>query len=382
MTVLESGKVAIVGAGSVGSSMAYACLTRGSARTIALYDVDEPKVAAEVLDLAHGAAFTGASEVVGGADPAVLEGARVVVVTAGAKQEPGQSRLDLAATNVGLLEKLLPVLLQRAPDAVYVLVTNPCDVLTVAAREISGLPSGRVLSSGTTLDSSRLRYLLARRAGVAAVSVHASIIGEHGDSEFAPWSQARIGPVPIREWRGGRHGGFTEEELASITEDVRTAAYRVIAGKGATNYAIGLAGARLVEAVLRDERLITPVSTVHDGFRGFRGVAFSMPSVVGAHGVEQVLDLRLDAGRGAAARGVGRGAAGDPGPARPLTARGSAGPTTPRVLEQHPSLGTGHRPAGGADRVGVHRDRGDAQADEDAPRTPAGWTAPARTATR
>lgn len=294
MTVLESGKIAIVGAGSVGSSMAYACLTRGSARTIALYDVNEPKVVAEVLDLAHGAAFTGASEVTGGADPAVLEGAHVVVVTAGAKQQPGQTRLDLAATNVALLEKLMPTLLQRAPNAVFVLVTNPCDVLTVAAQEISGLPVGRVLSSGTTLDSSRLRLLLARRAGVAPSSVHASIIGEHGDSEFAPWSQARIGPVPIREWRTGTSAGFTEEELSGITEEVRHAAYRVIEGKGATNYAIGLAGARLVEAILRDEHLIAPVSTVHNGYRGFHGVALSMPSIITANGVEHVLDMRLD----------------------------------------------------------------------------------------
>lgn len=294
MAVLESGKVAIVGAGSVGASMAYACLTRGSARTIGLYDVNEPKVAAEVLDLAHGAAFTGASEVTGGADPAVLEGAHVVVVTAGAKQEPGQSRLDLAATNVALLERLMPTLLERAPDAVFVLVTNPCDVLTVAARSISGLPPGRVFSSGTTLDSSRLRMRLARRAGVAPGSVHAHIIGEHGDSEFPAWSQARIGPVPVREWAAGGAGAFSEDELAAITDDVRNAAYRVIEGKGATNFAIGLAGARLVEAILRDEHLIAPVSTVHAGYRGFHGVAFSMPSILGADGVESVLDLRLD----------------------------------------------------------------------------------------
>jgi L-lactate dehydrogenase len=294
MAVLESGKIAIVGAGSVGSSMAYACLVRGSARTVALYDVNEAKVTAEVLDLAHGAAYMGASEVVGGADPAVLEGAHVVVVTAGAKQEPGQTRLDLAATNVALLEKLMPTLLKRAPDAVFVLVTNPCDVLTVAAHAIAGLPAGRVLSSGTTLDSSRLRLLLARRAGVSPVSVHASIIGEHGDSEFAPWSQARIGPVPIREWRSGGSPAFTEEELSAITDEVRNAAYRVILGKGATNYAIGLAGARLVEAILRDEHLVAPVSTVHDGYRGFHGVAFSVPSVITARGVAQVLDLRLE----------------------------------------------------------------------------------------
>ncbi len=294
MAVLESGKIAIVGAGSVGSSMAYACLVRGSARTIALYDVNRPKVEAEVLDLAHGAAFTGASEVTGGADPAVLEGAHVVVVTAGAKQQPGQTRLDLAATNVGLLEKLMPTLVQRAPDAVFVLVTNPCDVLTLAAQRLSGLPASRVLSSGTTLDSSRLRYLLARRAGVAPTSVHASIIGEHGDSEFAPWSQARIGPVPIREWRSDGATVFTEAVLSGITDEVRNAAYRVIEGKGATNYAIGLAGARLVEAILRDEHLVVPVSTVHNGYLGFEGVAFSVPSILMAGGVGKVLEMRLD----------------------------------------------------------------------------------------
>lgn len=291
--VIANAKLAIVGAGAVGSSMAYACLIRGSARTVALYDIDRPKVEAEVLDLAHGALFTGASQVVGGADPAVIEGAHVVVVTAGAKQDPGQTRLDLAATNVRLLEQLMPVLLERAPDAVFVLVTNPCDVLTVAAQRMSGLPVSRVLSSGTVLDTSRLRQILARRADVSPGSIHANIVGEHGDSEFALWSQARIGPVPILEWSSAGTAPFTVEELDAITDDVRTAAYRVIAGKGATNYAIGLAGARIVEAILRDERAILPVSTVHDGYHGLHGVALSMPSVVDASGVSAVPELAL-----------------------------------------------------------------------------------------
>lgn len=295
MGVIENAKVAIVGAGAVGSSMAYACLIRRSARTVALYDVDRPKVEAEVLDLAHGALFTGASQVVGGADPSVLDGAHVVVVTAGAKQRPGQSRLDLAATNVRLLEQLMPVLLDRAPDAVYVLVTNPCDVLTLAAQRISGLPAGRVLSSGTMLDTSRLRLMLARRADVAPGSIHAYIAGEHGDSEFPLWSQARIGPVPILDWSRPGQQPFTAAELERITDDVRTAAYRVIEGKGATNYAIGLAGSRLVEAILRDESAILPVSTVHDGYHGLHGVALSMPSVVDASGVRAVVDLTLSA---------------------------------------------------------------------------------------
>lgn len=291
--VIPNAKVAVVGAGAVGSSMAYACLIRRSARTVALYDVDRAKVEAEVLDLAHGALFTGAAEVEGGADPAVVEGAHVVVVTAGAKQRPGQSRLDLAATNVELLEQLMPVLVERAPDAVFVLVTNPCDVLTVAAQRLSGLPAHRVLSSGTVLDTSRLRQVLAQRAHVAPGSIHANIVGEHGDSEFALWSQARIGPVPILEWSAPGGEPFTTGELEQITDHVRTAAYRVIEGKGATNYAIGLAGARIVEAILRDERAILPVSTVHDGYHGLHGVALSMPSVVDASGVSSVLDLTL-----------------------------------------------------------------------------------------
>lgn len=291
--VIPNAKVAVVGAGAVGSSMAYACLIRRSARTVALYDVDRAKVEAEVLDLAHGALFTGAAEVQGGADPGVVEGAHVVVVTAGAKQRPGQTRLDLAATNVRLLEQLMPVLVERAPDAVFVLVTNPCDVLTVAAQRLSGLPARRVLSSGTVLDTSRLRQVLAARAGVAAGSIHANIVGEHGDSEFALWSQARIGPVPILEWSAPGSAPFSVEELERITDDVRSAAYRVIEGKGATNYAIGLAGARIVEAILRDERAILPVSTVHDGYHGLHGVALSMPSVVDASGVSAVLDLSL-----------------------------------------------------------------------------------------
>jgi L-lactate dehydrogenase len=293
MSARETSKVAIIGAGSVGASMAYACLIRRSARSVVLYDINTAKVEAEVLDLAHGAMFTGSAEVQGGDDPALLEGSHVVVVTAGAKQEPGQTRLDLAATNVSLLEKLMPVLLERAPGAVFVLVTNPCDVLTVAAKRISGLPWNRVLSSGTVLDSSRLRLLLARRAEVSPGSVHASIVGEHGDTEFALWSEARIGPVPLVEWKGKGQEPFTAEELDRITHDVRNAAYRVIEGKGATNFAIGLAGARIIEAILGDQHAILPVSTVHDGYKGFSGVAFSMPSIVDGTGVNSVLDVTI-----------------------------------------------------------------------------------------
>ncbi|GIG26938.1 L-lactate dehydrogenase [Cellulomonas denverensis] len=295
MSRIENAKLAVIGAGSVGTSLAYAALIRGSARTVALYDLNGPKVDAEVLDLAHGTQFTGAAQVIGGADPEVVAGAHIVVVTAGAKQHPGQSRLDLAGTNVRMLETLLPQLMEHAPHAVYCIVTNPCDVLTVAAQQITGLPSSRVFSSGTTLDTSRLRRLVADRAQVSTESVHADIVGEHGDTGFALWSQARIGPVPILDWVSPDGHHFTHQELDEITESVRQAAYRVIEGKGATNYAIGLAGARIVEAVLNDQQTVLPVGTVHEEYRGTRGVAFSVPSVVGRHGVQQVLDLTMTA---------------------------------------------------------------------------------------
>jgi L-lactate dehydrogenase len=295
MAVIENSKVAIIGAGAVGTSMAYAALIRESAREVALYDIQTEKVDAEVLDLAHGTQFTGSTRMSGGSDLSVVEGANVVVITAGAKQHPGQSRLDLVGTNVGILTSLMPALVERAPDAVFVIVSNPCDVLAVVAQRVSGLPASRVFSSGTVLDSSRLRWLLAERAGVSTSSVHAMIVGEHGDSEFPLWSGARIGPVPILEWQPVDSAPFSATELDEIAEQVKTAAYRVIAGKGATNYAIGLSGARIIEAILRDERTILPVSSVLQDYRGVSDLALSVPTVVGRGGIEQVIDVPFSA---------------------------------------------------------------------------------------
>ncbi|MCC3277389.1 L-lactate dehydrogenase [Arthrobacter sp. zg-Y40] len=287
-------KLGIVGAGSVGTSLAYAAIIRDTAREIAIYDIDAAKAEAEALDLAHGTQFTGASTVTGGGNIEALAGADVIVITAGARQQPGQSRLDLAGTNVRILEKLIPQLMAQAPDAVYIQVTNPADVLAVAAQKIGGLPRNRIFSSGTVLDTSRLRLLLAREAHVLMTSVHATIIGEHGDSEFPVWSNATIGPVPIREWKVSGRQVFTEEFLAAATNEVVNAAYKVIEGKGATNYAIGLAGVRIVEAVLNAENAVLPVAAMLDGEYGISGVALSLPSVVGHNGVYKMLEMPLD----------------------------------------------------------------------------------------
>lgn len=296
MTLARSTKLTIVGAGSVGSSLAYAALIRGSAREVVLYDIDTAKAEAEVLDLAHGTPFTGASRITGGSDIELVADSDVVVITAGAKQEPGQTRLELAGVNVRILEAMLPQLVALAPNAVFILVTNPCDVLTAVAERITDLPPGRIFSSGTVLDSARLRWLVAEAAQIAPQSVHALIVGEHGDSEFPLWSSATIGQTPLGAWTddAGRVL-FPRERLETLTHDVVNAAYKIIAGKGATNYAIGLSAARIVEAVLRDERSILPVSSVLHGYRGIDGVALSVPSIVGAGGVQRVLDISLDA---------------------------------------------------------------------------------------
>lgn len=295
MNTFAHSKVTVVGAGAVGSSLAYAMLIRQSAREIVLYDIDTAKVTAEVLDLAHGTQFTGASTVAGGSDISLTADSDVIVITAGAKQKPGQTRLELAAVNFKILESMLPSLLKLSPNAIFVLVTNPCDVLATAAMQITGLPANRVFSSGTVLDSSRLRWLLGDRLKVSTASIHALIIGEHGDSEFALWSQASVGPTPLADWKTQDGQPLSTGELDSIANLVKTAAYRVIEGKGATNYAIGLSGARIVEAILTDEDAILPVSSVLSGYRGVSGLALSVPTIVNASGAARTIEVPLSA---------------------------------------------------------------------------------------
>lgn len=289
-------KIGIVGAGAVGSSLAYFCQIRGIAREIAIYDVAGDKVRAEAADLSHGAMFSPSTVVTGSDDVSILNGSDIVVITAGAKQKPGQSRLELAEANVRILRSLIPTVQEHAPDALLVLVTNPVDVLTLVAQRISGLPAGRVIGSGTLLDTARLRWLLASRVGVHPRSVHAAVLGEHGDTEFPAWSTASVGPVPLLRWPSAAAPQFTRPDLDAIADSVMNAAYEVIQGKGATNHAIGVATNRLLEAVFRDERTVLPVSTVLDGEHGLTDVALSLPSVVGRQGVLQVLETDLDAG--------------------------------------------------------------------------------------
>jgi L-lactate dehydrogenase len=277
-------KLAVVGAGSVGVAVAYASTINRVAAEVALLDLDGARAHAEALDLSHGLQFVGGGHVIGGGDIEVCSGADLVVVTAGAIHHVGGTRLDLADTNVALVRELVPSLLQVAPDAILLFVTNPVDVVTYVAQETAGIPHGRVIGSGTVLDSSRLRHLIADRLGVSVTSVHANVVGEHGDSEVMLWSSATIGGASVLDVVGPDGGRIGPDDLEELRQQVRQAGYRIIEGKGRTNLAIGLAAAYIAAAIATDERAVLPVS-VRTTFEGIGEVCLSLPSVVGRAGV-------------------------------------------------------------------------------------------------
>jgi L-lactate dehydrogenase len=287
------GKIGIIGAGSVGATIAYAALIRGVAREISLFDIAKTKVEAEVLDLNHGLLFAPQAKVDGSDDVEVLRGADVVVMTAGAKQKPGQTRMDLAEANAQICARILPEVVRVAPDALLLMVTNPVDVVTEVALKLTGLPWQRVVGSGTVLDSSRFRYLVAKHCNVAVQNVHAYIAGEHGDSEIPLWASATIGSIPLSQWNVEGHGRLTASDKDAIVKNVKEAAYQVIQGKGATNYAIGLAVCNILEAILFDERRVLPVSGLLRGFRGMEDVCLSLPRIVGRGGIEAPLPIPM-----------------------------------------------------------------------------------------
>jgi L-lactate dehydrogenase len=286
-------KIGIIGAGSVGATIAYVALIRGVAREISLFDIARTKVDAEVLDLNHGLLFAPQARVDGSDDLEILRGADVIVMTAGAKQKPGQTRMDLAEANAHISAKILPEVMRVAPDAILLMVTNPVDVVTEIALKVTGLPWQRVIGSGTVLDSSRFRYLVAKHCNVAVQNVHAYIAGEHGDSEIPLWASATIGSIPLSQWSVEGHGQLTAATKDAIVKSVKEAAYQVIQGKGATNYAIGLAVGNILEAILFDERRVLPVSGQVRGFRGMEDVCLSLPRIVGRTGIEAPLPIPM-----------------------------------------------------------------------------------------
>jgi len=286
-------KVAIVGCGNVGSTFAFALMIRGIAREITMVDRNLDRAQGEAMDLNHGASFVNPAEIYHGGYEA-CEGADIVVITAGARQKPGQTRLDLVRTNAEIFKDIIPKITGYARDAILLVVSNPMDILTYVTLKVSGLPPNRVLGSGTVLDSSRFRYLISRHCRLDPRNVHAYIIGEHGDTELPVWSHANIAGMVLAEYCPICNDKCDYKlELGKIFDEVKNAAYKIIESKGATYYAIALALVKIVEAILRNENSVLPVSTLITDYYGINDVCLSTPSMVNKNGVEKFLRIRL-----------------------------------------------------------------------------------------
>lgn len=287
-------KIAVVGgAGAVGASAAYALMMSGLVSEIVLVDVNERRAEGEAMDLMHGAPFVRPVTVRAGSYADCVD-SQIVVITAGAAQKPGETRLDLVRKNTGIFRDMIPQIAQAAPNSILLVVANPVDILTLAALEASGFPPGRVIGSGTVLDTARLRALVGQRLNIDPRSVHGYVIGEHGDSEVVVWSRATVAGLPVDEFCAQRGSQCEADMQAEISEQVRRAAYEIIERKGATYYAIGLGVRHVVEAILRDENTVLTVSTLMTGQFGISDICLSLPSIVDHGGVEGVLLPKLN----------------------------------------------------------------------------------------
>jgi len=289
-------KIGIIGSGMVGATAAYAMVMRAVGRQIVLVDIRRERAQAEADDILHAVPFAHPMEVSAG-EYADLEGSRVVVITAGVAQKPGETRLELQDRNAAILEDVVTQVVRYAPEAILVVASNPLDVMThltarVAAR--AGIPSSRVIGSGTMLDTARFRSLLAREVGVDARHVHAYVLGEHGDSEVLTWSLVTVGGIPLDEFCRMRQLSLCDDEQHLIDDQVRRAAYHIIASKGATYYGIGSAIANLVNVILRDQRSILTVSTPLDVLGAVEDVSLSLPHLVGGEGILATLHPPLN----------------------------------------------------------------------------------------
>jgi len=281
-------KLGIVGTGFVGSTFAYTAVLRGLASEIVLVDKRRDKADGEAMDLSHAVPFARPVRVRSGDYPD-LAGAAVVCVAAGVGQKPGEDRLSLLSRNVAVLREVVAGIVRHCPGSIILMASNPVDIMAYAAWRLSGFPASRVIGSGTILDTARLRFLLSEHHGVDPRSVHAYIVGEHGDSEVPVWSLANIAGIRLADTPG-----YDSAVHREIFAEVRDAAYEIIRRKKATYYAIAVGLARIVESILRDEHSVLSVSTLVNGYLGVRGVYLGVPAVVGRTGVERVIELPLD----------------------------------------------------------------------------------------
>ena len=282
--MINDRKVAIIGCGFVGSSSAFALMQSGIFSEMVLIDVDRNRAEGEALDISHGVPFASPMKIYAG-DYSDLGDAAMVVVTAGAAQKPGETRLDLVNKNVAIFKSIIPQIRESGFSGVLLIVSNPVDVLTYAAIQRSGLPEAKVIGSGTVLDTARLRYMLGEHVDVDPRDVHAYVMGEHGDSELVAWSSATVAGVPLSEFCE-LHGHYQHREAeARIAEDVKNSAYTIIEKKHATYYGVAMAVRRICTAVMRDEDCVLPVSSLMVGEYGLSDLCISMPTIVGRNGV-------------------------------------------------------------------------------------------------
>lgn len=287
-------KCGVIGVGFVGATCAYTLAVSGLFSEVVLVDMNHKKAEGEAADINHGVSFAKPCFVRAG-EYADLAECGLIIIAAGANQKPGETRVELLHRNRVILSSIMEQLIAANKDAVLLIVSNPVDVLTCMAQQLSGLPTGRVIGSGTVLDTARLKYLVGQKLGVDSRNVHAFIIGEHGDSELAVWSSANISGVDLDDYCRITGVGDPAAMLHQIYENVRDAAYSIIESKGATYYGIGMAVRRIAEAIVRDEHSVLPVSSMIQGHYGVDGICLGLPSIVGKNGVEAVLDIPLSA---------------------------------------------------------------------------------------
>ena len=293
MSILDPRKAAMIGCGAVGAASVFALMESGLFSEIVMIDANQDKAEGEALDISHGLPFARPMKIYeGGYDD--LYNAGMVIVSAGAAQKPGETRLDLVKKNISIFKKIIPEISKRNPSCIMLIVANPVDVLTYAAQKISGMPEKHVFGSGTVLDTARLKYLIGEHLSVDSRSVHAYIVGEHGDSEFAAWSSVNVSGVPLHRFCEMK-GHFDHiDAMQNLEKEVRESAYRIIEKKGATCYGIAMTVKRICEAVMRDEHSILPLSVMQHGMLGVSDVALSTPVIVGSDGIEGNVPLALD----------------------------------------------------------------------------------------
>lgn len=285
-------KISIIGAGAIGATTAFALLQKEVAREIVINDINQEKALGEVLDLMHGSSLSSPCNVTLGS----LEDTKdsdLIIITAGVAQKPGETRLDLVDRNYKIFKSFVPTLAKLSPNSILLVVSNPVDILSYITYKLSGFPKERVIGSGTVLDTTRLRSLLGKYFGVDGRIVQGYVLGEHGDSEFVPWSSLTMGNIPIKDFSEQLSIEWDEATEKVIADDVKNAAYEVINRKGATEFSVAAVLTRIVEAFLKDEKTILSVSTLLNDYYGVSNTYLSVPTIVGRNGVEKALNIKF-----------------------------------------------------------------------------------------